>query len=134
MEDEWEEEEQLVVVELSGVINNDFLSKCRGTCKILDIDSDKPMMQVGQYVFVGEYEEDTQESTADLKYNCHTVKRLKMQRIFLTEKKDVETSTGQKDVPDCVEDQDSLDCSHEGKLGRKEGEQQGNTADDPTVE
>lgn len=23
------------MVELSGIINNDFLSKCRGTCKIL---------------------------------------------------------------------------------------------------
>uniref|UniRef100_A0A8C5F440 Transcription factor TFIIIC triple barrel domain-containing protein n=1 Tax=Gadus morhua TaxID=8049 RepID=A0A8C5F440_GADMO len=56
MDDEWEEEEQLVVVELAGVISNDFLSKCRGTCNILDIDSDKPMMQVGPYVFVGEYE------------------------------------------------------------------------------
>ncbi|MED6256694.1 hypothetical protein ATANTOWER_002805 [Ataeniobius toweri] len=56
MEDEWEEEEQLVVVELSGIINNDFLSKCRTTCKILDIDSERPMMQVGQYVFAGEYE------------------------------------------------------------------------------
>ncbi|MED6276673.1 hypothetical protein CHARACLAT_005410 [Characodon lateralis] len=56
MEDEWEEEEQLVVVELSGIINNDFLSKCRTTCKILDIDSERPMMQVGQYVFAGDYE------------------------------------------------------------------------------
>ena len=76
------------MVELSGIISNDFLSKCRGTCKILvscrccvilhhkhhcqsltldslfyffhfvfkDIDSDRPMMQVGQYVFAGEYE------------------------------------------------------------------------------
>ncbi|TNN39979.1 General transcription factor 3C polypeptide 6 [Liparis tanakae] len=49
-------QEELVVVELSGIINNDFLSKCRGTCKILDIDSEKPMMQVGHYVFSGEYE------------------------------------------------------------------------------
>lgn len=108
MEDEWEEEEQLVVVELSGIINNDFLSKCRGTCKILDIDSDKPMMQVGQYVFAGEYEdalgtcvlfeEEPQkgkvESDPELKYTCHTVKKLMMQRIFLTEKKEGETSTG----------------------------------------
>uniref|UniRef100_A0A3Q3IWT8 Transcription factor TFIIIC triple barrel domain-containing protein n=1 Tax=Monopterus albus TaxID=43700 RepID=A0A3Q3IWT8_MONAL len=43
-------------MELSGVISNDFMSRCQGTCKILDIDSDKPMMQVGQYVFAGEYE------------------------------------------------------------------------------
>ncbi|XP_071356898.1 general transcription factor 3C polypeptide 6 [Trachinotus anak] len=111
MEDEWEEEEQLVVVELSGIINNDFLSKCRGTCKILDIDSEKPMMQVGQYVFAGEYEdalgtsvlfeEGPQKGKADsgpeLKYMCHTVKKLMMQRIFLTEKKEGETSTGMDD-------------------------------------
>lgn len=107
MEDEWEEEEQLVVVELSGIINNDFMSKCRGTCKILDIDSEKPMMQVGQYVFAGEYEdalgtcvlfeEGPQKgktaSAPEMKYKCHTVKKLMMQRIFLTEKKEGETST-----------------------------------------
>ncbi|XP_051238489.1 general transcription factor 3C polypeptide 6 isoform X2 [Dicentrarchus labrax] len=111
MEDEWEEEEQLVVVELSGIINNDFLSKCRGTCKILDIDSEKPMMQVGQYVFAGEYEdalgtcvlfeEGTRKGRADsgpeIKYMCHTVKKLMMQRIFLTEKKEGETGTGSGD-------------------------------------
>ncbi|KAI9529902.1 General transcription factor 3C polypeptide 6 [Dissostichus eleginoides] len=111
MEDEWEEEEQIVVVELSGIINNDFLSKCRGTCKILDIDSDKPMMQVGQYVFAGEYEEalgtcvlfeegppkGKAESCPELKYMCHTAKKLMMQRIFLVEKKEGETSTGSGD-------------------------------------
>ncbi|XP_072241839.1 general transcription factor 3C polypeptide 6 [Leuresthes tenuis] len=108
MEDEWEEEEQLVVVELSGIINNDFLSKCRGTCKILDIDSEKPMMQVGQYVFAGEYEDTLgtcvlfeevprkvkSSSGSDLKYMCHTVKKLTMQRIFVTEKKEGETTSG----------------------------------------
>lgn len=109
MDDEWEEEEQLVVVELSGIINNDFLTKCRGTCKILDIDSEKPMMQVGQYVFAGEYEdalgtcvlfEEGQPKAGkandgpELKYMCHTVKKLMMQRVFLTEKKEGETSTG----------------------------------------
>ncbi|XP_073328221.1 general transcription factor 3C polypeptide 6 isoform X2 [Pagrus major] len=111
MEEEWEEEEQLVVVELSGIINNDFLSKCRGTCKILDIDSEKPMMQVGQYVFAGEYEDTLgtcvlfeegskkgkEDSVPELKYTCHTAKKLMMQRIFLTEKKEGETSTGSGD-------------------------------------
>ncbi|XP_037624689.1 general transcription factor 3C polypeptide 6 isoform X3 [Sebastes umbrosus] len=101
--------EQLVVVELSGIINNDFLSKCRGTCKILDIDSEKPMMQVGQYVFAGEYEdalgtcvlfeegpqkgEEEEDSGPELKYKCYTRKKLMMQRIFLVEKKEGETST-----------------------------------------
>uniref|UniRef100_A0A3Q3FXV5 Transcription factor TFIIIC triple barrel domain-containing protein n=1 Tax=Labrus bergylta TaxID=56723 RepID=A0A3Q3FXV5_9LABR len=64
MEDEWEEEEQLVVVELSGIIDNDFLTKTRGTCKILDIDSEKPMIQVGQYVFAGEYEGNDKKGKA----------------------------------------------------------------------
>ncbi|KAM4734021.1 LOW QUALITY PROTEIN: general transcription factor 3C polypeptide 6 [Anableps anableps] len=107
MEDEWEEEEQLVVVELSGIINNDLLSKCRTTCKILDIDSERPMMQVGQYVFAGEYEDalgtcvlfeevsrrgrENSGSGPALKYMCHTVKKLTMQRIFLTEKMEGET-------------------------------------------
>uniref|UniRef100_A0A8C7YA37 Transcription factor TFIIIC triple barrel domain-containing protein n=1 Tax=Oryzias sinensis TaxID=183150 RepID=A0A8C7YA37_9TELE len=57
MGDEWEEEEQLVVVELSGIIDNELLTKNRGTCKILDIDSEKPMMQIGHYVFAGKYED-----------------------------------------------------------------------------
>ncbi|KAL4593456.1 general transcription factor 3C polypeptide 6, partial [Arapaima gigas] len=56
MEEEWEEEEQLVVVELSGIINSDFLTLCDGKCKILGIDSEQPMMQIGRYVFAGEYE------------------------------------------------------------------------------
>ncbi|XP_017261368.1 general transcription factor 3C polypeptide 6 isoform X2 [Kryptolebias marmoratus] len=105
MDDEWEEEEQLVLVELSGILNNDFLSKCRGPCKILDIDSERPMMQIGQYVFAGEYEDalgtcvvfeevprkGKANSGADLRYLCHTMKKLTMQRIFLTEKKDGES-------------------------------------------
>ncbi|RVE71914.1 hypothetical protein OJAV_G00056540 [Oryzias javanicus] len=126
MEDEWEEEEQLVVVELSGIINNDLLRKDRGTCKILDIDSEKPVMQIGQYVFAGEYDDalgtcvifeekphkGKSRKTPDLKYMCQTAKKLTMQRIFLTEKKEGETSTGsdaggeQKDTCQSNEEQD----------------------------
>ncbi|KAM4619006.1 general transcription factor 3C polypeptide 6 isoform 2-T2 [Polymixia lowei] len=130
--------DQLVVVELSGVINDDFLSKCCGTCKILDIDSEKPMMQVGPHVFVGEYEDalgtyvlfeegppngDTNDNP-ELKYQCHTVKRLKMQRIFLTEKKEGETSTGGGDSAGQKEtasqsSQDSEEASHQGEAGEQ---------------
>lgn len=35
------------------------------------------------------------DSDPELKYMCHTVKKLMMQRIFLTEKKEGETSTGE---------------------------------------
>lgn len=133
MDDEWEEEEQLVVVELSGIINNDFLSKCRGTCKILDIDSEKPMMQVGQYVFAGEYEdalgtcvlfeEGPEKRKADsgpeLKYMCHTVKKLMMQRIFLTDKKEGETSTGSGDSG---EQKDTTCQSNQEENANQQGE------------
>ncbi|XP_045150545.1 general transcription factor 3C polypeptide 6 [Echinops telfairi] len=49
--------EQLVLVELSGIIDSDFLSKCENKCKILGIDTEKPIMQVDNYVFAGEYED-----------------------------------------------------------------------------
>ncbi|XP_006004345.1 general transcription factor 3C polypeptide 6 [Latimeria chalumnae] len=106
---DWEEEEQLVLVELSGIIDSDFLTKCENKCKILGIATERPIMQVGRYVFAGEYEdalgtcvlfeEDTEHdpdtsNTPLLKYNCHTVKKLKMNRTFLSEKKEGEESAG----------------------------------------
>ncbi|XP_051917913.1 general transcription factor 3C polypeptide 6 [Hippocampus zosterae] len=115
MDDEWEDEEQLVVVELSGIINNDAMFKSWGTCKILDIDSEQPMMQVGQYVFAGEYEDalgtcvlfeegpgkGKEGSVSELKYKCHTVKKLMMQRVFLSEKKENESdAAGEGDKQD----------------------------------
>ncbi|XP_068579005.1 general transcription factor 3C polypeptide 6 isoform X1 [Cebidichthys violaceus] len=134
MEDEWEEEEQLVVVELSGIINNDFLTKCRGTCKILDIDSDKPMIQMGQYVFAGEYEEalgtcvlfeegppkGKADSGPELKYMCHTVKKLMMQRIFLVEKK--EGATGTAGSGDSGEQMDTTCQSNQEENANQQGE------------
>ncbi|XP_055471889.1 general transcription factor 3C polypeptide 6 isoform X2 [Psammomys obesus] len=57
-EDEEEtEEEQFVLVELSGIIDSDFLSKCENKCKILGIDTERPILQVDSYVFAGEYED-----------------------------------------------------------------------------
>ncbi|XP_032439847.1 general transcription factor 3C polypeptide 6 isoform X3 [Xiphophorus hellerii] len=124
-------QEQLVVVELSGIINNDFLSKCRTTCKILDIDSERPMMQVGQYVFAGEYEDalgtcvlfeeaprkGQAQSDPGLKYMCHTVKKLTMQRIFLTERMEDETIAAgghddkQQDTT-CMSNESETDKTH----------------------
>ncbi|KAM7414466.1 hypothetical protein PAMA_019336 [Pampus argenteus] len=134
MDDEWEEEEQLVVVELSGIINNDYLFKGGGTCKILDIDSEKPMMQVGQYVFAGEYEDTlgtcvlfeeqlhkgNTDSDPELKYMCHTVKKLMMQRIFLTDKKESETNTAGS--CDSDEQRDSAGQSSHEENANKQGE------------
>ncbi|XP_062928259.1 general transcription factor 3C polypeptide 6 [Mobula hypostoma] len=106
---DWEEEEQLVVVELSGIIDPDFLLKCRNECKIVGIDTEQPIMQVDRLVFAGEYEdalgtcvvfEETIIPDAEvedrqlLKYKCHTTKKLLMKRTFLSEKKEGEESTG----------------------------------------
>ncbi|CAH6778245.1 Gtf3c6 [Phodopus roborovskii] len=105
-ETEEEEAEQFVLVELSGIIDSDFLSKCENKCKILGIDTEKPILQVDSYVFAGEYEDtlgtcvifeeavervDPEGSDkAVLKYKCHTMKRLSMTRTLLTEKKEGE--------------------------------------------
>lgn len=109
MEDEWEEEEQLFVAELSGVIDSDVLCKRGGVCKMVGMSSEQPMVQVGRYVFAGEYEDSLgscvifEDQTKDrtksssspvLKYKCHTMKKLMLQRTFLSERKEGETSSG----------------------------------------
>nr|XP_055066495.1 general transcription factor 3C polypeptide 6 [Misgurnus anguillicaudatus] len=111
MEDEWEEEEQLVVAELSGMINSDLLSSRQGACKIVDIDSEQPMLQVGRYLFAGEYEDaigtcvifeeghrDGANSNPTLKYKCHTMKKLMLQRTFLLERKEDEPVSNRTEV------------------------------------
>ncbi|XP_053448660.1 general transcription factor 3C polypeptide 6 [Nycticebus coucang] len=108
--EEEEEEEQLVLVELSGIIDSDFLSKCGNKCKILGIDTERPILQVDSYVFAGEYEDtlgtcvvfeenvehvDSEGSNKTvLKYKCHTMKKLSMTRTLLTEKKEGEENIG----------------------------------------
>ncbi|OXB65030.1 hypothetical protein ASZ78_007279 [Callipepla squamata] len=109
-EEEDEVEEQLVMVELSGIIDSDFLEKCENKCKILGIETARPILQVDRYVFAGEYEdalgtcvffeENTEHADAEgnqklqLKYKCHTMKKLNMTRTLLTEKKEGEESAG----------------------------------------
>ncbi|XP_054029986.1 general transcription factor 3C polypeptide 6 isoform X2 [Dryobates pubescens] len=102
-------EEQLVMVELSGIIDSDFLEKCENKCKILGIETERPILQVDRYVFAGEYEdtlgtcvffEENTEHDAEgnqkvhLKYKCHTMKKLSMTRTLLTEKKEGEENVG----------------------------------------
>ncbi|KAM9489489.1 general transcription factor 3C polypeptide 6 [Clarias gariepinus] len=109
MEDEWEEEEQLVVAELSGVIDSEVLCQRGGVCKVLGMNTEQPMVQVDRYVFAGEYEDalgtcvifeeqrnDRTESSSSpvLRYTCHTAKKLMLQRTFLSERKEGEPSSG----------------------------------------
>ncbi|XP_040199141.1 general transcription factor 3C polypeptide 6 [Rana temporaria] len=107
-DEEYEEEEHLVSVELTGIIDSDILEKCSNKCKILGINTEKPFLQVDKYVFAGEYEDalgtcvifeeildhGDAESKPKLKYKCHTVKKLNMTRTFLTEKKEGDDGGG----------------------------------------
>ncbi|XP_028410793.1 general transcription factor 3C polypeptide 6-like [Dendronephthya gigantea] len=97
-DEEWEEEEQLVVVHLSGIIDNEYLKKCNAAnCKVLGIDTDEPAMQIDRMVFSGSYNESIGtniifeencemvhgETEKNSKYMCHTTKNLDMIRVFL---------------------------------------------------
>ncbi|XP_066539778.1 general transcription factor 3C polypeptide 6 [Hoplias malabaricus] len=105
MEEEWEEDEELVVAELSGVIDSEVLRRCEGGCKAVALDSEQPVLQLGRYVFAGEYEDTAgtcvifQEETGQhaltpaLRYKCHTVKKLVLQRTFLCERKEGESGS-----------------------------------------
>ncbi|XP_066277072.1 general transcription factor 3C polypeptide 6-like [Branchiostoma lanceolatum] len=94
------EDESLVLVELTGIIDTDFLRTGSGQCKFVGIDSEQPVLQMDRYVFTGEYEdtvgtcvlfeEGSQDEDGDtqLTYMCHTAKKLAMTRSFLTSKND----------------------------------------------
>ncbi|KAL6046244.1 hypothetical protein STEG23_026235 [Scotinomys teguina] len=90
---------------VSKMAATDFFSKCENKCKVLGIDTERPILQVDSYVFAGEYEDTpgtciTLEEGVEcvgndktvLKYKCHTVKKLSMTRTLLIEKKEGEES------------------------------------------
>ncbi|CAH3181626.1 unnamed protein product, partial [Porites evermanni] len=96
--------EHLIVIELKGVIDSDFLYKCKSeSCRLLGIDTDEPVLQIGNYTFTGELKEpigthvlfeelessDSQE-TKKLKYRYNTTKTLEMARVFLVKKDSAE--------------------------------------------
>lgn len=47
----------MVLVELSRIIDSEFLSKRENKCKILRFDTERSILQVDSYVFAGEYED-----------------------------------------------------------------------------
>ncbi|XP_020606776.1 general transcription factor 3C polypeptide 6-like [Orbicella faveolata] len=92
--------EHLVVIKLQGVIDNEFLYSCESSnCRLLGIDTDEPVLQIGNYTFIGEFKEslgthvlfeelasNDAEGSRQLKYKCNTTKTLEMSRVFLVEK------------------------------------------------
>ena len=97
-EDEWEDvAEQLVLIEISGVIDSEFLFKCNPShCRLLGVETDEPVLQIGSYTFVGRYnnafgthvvfEETEVDGAKKLRYLCNTIKTLEMSRAFLKKK------------------------------------------------
>lgn len=100
-------QEHLVVIELKGVIDNKFLYNCKSAnWRLLEIDSDQPLLQIGNYTFTGQFKESIgthvlfeeldstdDQGTKKLKYKCNTTKTLEMNRVFLTEKDKAEKGT-----------------------------------------
>lgn len=97
-----EVEEEIVFVELNGLIDQEWSHAAGQVCKIVGIDSDEPILQLGRNVFSGEYKdtlgtkvlfESNSKTAADnshadtpvLDYAMCVNKVLQMQRVFLTE-------------------------------------------------
>lgn len=136
-------EESLVLVELSGIIDQDWHSLIGDRCKILGIETEQPILQLGRYIFMGQYDDlvgtamiftrddNTPERSSGtsiqhrLKYMCHTHKKLDMRRAFLVEREDI--SPGE----DAQKDNDSTMSSISSPKGPIQGnsEEVYNTAD-----
>ncbi|GFT83734.1 uncharacterized protein NPIL_511911 [Nephila pilipes] len=100
---EYEIEEAIVLVELNGIIDSDFLLQAQDHSKFLGIDTDEPILQIGNCLFKGEYEDtvgtvivyeptdtsktDASETTENsYEFLCKTDKKLTMKRCFPRER------------------------------------------------
>ncbi|XP_030853403.1 general transcription factor 3C polypeptide 6-like isoform X2 [Strongylocentrotus purpuratus] len=95
---EWVEEEHLMLVELTGVLDYQYFAKSDKVCKLLGIGTENPVLQIGNYVFKGEYKktvgtavffEQEKDDSKDWSYKCCTNKMLEMRRVFLQPKENV---------------------------------------------
>lgn len=121
-DNEYEEEESLVVVELSGIMETDLVSQVQ-ECKVLGIDTEKPLLQLDNYIFQGQYEdamgtcmmfeekllpetdEFSTEAQKELEYQYLTNKKVLMQRVFIKKPMEEETdpTTGDDKVSENME-------------------------------
>ena len=112
LDDDWEVvEEQLVHVELSGGIFQDDLKSDPGIAtKFVGLDTEQPVVQLGNQVFAGRFEDTIgtsvffkrepvtaeeaarrdpvfdREAETKVEYVCKTSKKLVLKRIFLNAK------------------------------------------------
>ncbi|XP_064633430.1 general transcription factor 3C polypeptide 6-like [Lineus longissimus] len=134
-EDEFED--TYVYVEVSGLSDTSFLHSANGECKVLGLDSEKPVFEFGGQIFTGNYkdvlgtavvfEEDEEkirsgegveiiQSELDpehsvqvqpLRFKCITNKKLHLFKGFLSEKGDGKDITGCAEVD--LEDEEEAD-------------------------
>ncbi|XP_071817950.1 general transcription factor 3C polypeptide 6-like isoform X2 [Apostichopus japonicus] len=92
-----EEEVTYILLEVTGIIDADTFSKT-GNCRILGLMSDNPILQVGNYIFSGEYKEtvgtamffvehSNEKTGPSLEYVCKSSRKLALQRAVLKPKK-----------------------------------------------
>ena len=93
---EYEEEEMVVLAELNGLVDDELLTNgC--TFQFVGIDTDKPVLQLGKYNFLGSYEDQIgsalflKQTTDEAEKKswdklCFSDKKLTMQRVFLRKK------------------------------------------------
>ncbi|XP_071486187.1 general transcription factor 3C polypeptide 6-like [Diadema antillarum] len=117
-DNDWIEEEHLVLVELSGVADDQNFAKSKKECKILGIETEKPVLQVGNSVFQGEYKKavgtivifEGDDEGKNWKYKCCTHNKLEMKRVFL-QPKETSSDEAQADAasPAAMETEDAKD-------------------------
>jgi len=125
------EEEVVVHVEVAGVLQDDLSHHNHSQFHFVDIDSSRPLVQIGNQVFVGEYRDtigtsvffrDIQpgpgetpvdpvfghEKLAKVEFVDTTNKKLVLKRVFLKPKEGVEAASTPEDVAK-AEDKDVED-------------------------
>ena len=129
---EYEEEEVVVLAELNGLVDDELLTKgC--TYQFVGIDTDKPVLQLGKYNFLGSYEDqigsalflrqstDDEDRTTWSKL-CFSDKKLSMQRVFLRKKGEglpVAPVTMERDV--AMDEGSTETLEAEAEAGRETG-------------
>ena len=109
-EGDWEEvEEELIHVEVSGIVQDDLKSNPSSIKKLVGLETVEPVGQIGNLAFLGSYANcvgtsvffrqatDTESNKKDLvfddqpdlelKYLCKAEKKLVLRRVFLNAKK-----------------------------------------------
>jgi len=105
------DEEQLVHVSVSGILQEDLSLLPRDQISFLDIASARPLVTIGSQAFVGEYEDAVGTSVffkqspatgvrdpvfgrhpaTQVSYEEHTRKKLQLKRVFLNKKPKLES-------------------------------------------